>query len=75
MLGTMVEYNNMVFNKANSNTVAKVIFRATFWIRQWSMLHREDERQLFKVGCRKWETLILEIFAKYGWSFTNRIMS
>ena len=65
--------NNMVFNKARSNTVIKVIFRVMFWIQQWSMLHREKERPLFKEGCRNCESLIMAILAKFGLSFKNRI--
>jgi hypothetical protein len=66
--------NDMVFNKANSNTFVQVIFRATYWIRQWSMLHREEDRPLFKMGCGSWESLILAVFAKFGWRTRNRIV-
>jgi hypothetical protein len=65
--------NNMVFNKAKSNTTTQVIFRVTYWIRQWSMLHREEERPLFMEGCKRWETLLLAIFMKLGWKFRNCI--
>jgi hypothetical protein len=65
--------NDMVFNKAKANTSMQVIFRAMYWIRQWSMLHKEEEHHLFKEGCRRWETLIMSIFAKFGWNFTNHI--
>ena len=53
--------NDMIFNKAKSNIVIQVIFRAIYWIRQWSMLHTEVE------------TLLFAIFAKFGWEFRNRI--
>jgi len=43
-----------------------------FWIRQWSMLYR-DEQPLFKMGSRSWDTLILIVFAKFGWNFGNPI--
>jgi hypothetical protein len=64
----------MVFNKATLNTYIQVIFRVTYWIRQWSMLHREEDQPLFKMGYRNWENLIMEVFAKFGWSFNNHIM-
>jgi len=47
--------NDMVFNKAKANTFIQVIFRATFWIHQWSMLHNEEKRPFFKEGCRRWD--------------------
>ena len=45
--------NDVVFNKAKSYTFMQVIFRVTYWIRQWSMLHREEERPLFMIGCTR----------------------
>ena len=63
--------NDMVFNKAKPYTSMQVIFRTTYWIRQWSMLHKEEERPLFFEGCR--ETLITAVFTKFGWNFMNHI--
>jgi hypothetical protein len=37
------------------------------------MLHKEEERLLFFEGCGRWETLIMAVFAKFGWNFMNRI--
>jgi len=54
--------NDVVFNKAKSNTSMQVIFRATFLIRQRSMMNKEEERPLFKEGCRRWETFIMAIY-------------
>ena len=59
----------MVFNKDKANASMQVIFTA----RQWSMLYKEEECLLFKKGCRRWEILIMSVFAKFGWNFTNRI--
>uniref|UniRef100_A0A0E0D562 Uncharacterized protein n=1 Tax=Oryza meridionalis TaxID=40149 RepID=A0A0E0D562_9ORYZ len=36
-------------------------------------LYDKEERPLFKMDCRSWETLIMAIFAKFGWNFRNRI--
>jgi hypothetical protein len=36
--------NDMVINKATSNTYIHVIFRASYWIGQWSMLHGKEEQ-------------------------------
>jgi hypothetical protein len=66
--------NDMVFNNAKSNTFMQVIFRSTYWIRAWSQLDKyEEARQTLKRGCRRLETMIMEVFAKFGWKFTNRI--
>ena len=65
--------NDMVFNEAKSNTSMQVIFRTTYWIRQRPMLRREEQQPLFKDGCRWWETMMMTIFAKFGWSFSHRI--
>jgi hypothetical protein len=38
------------------------------------MPHKEEEEiPLFSEGCRRWETLIMAVFAKFGWNFMNRI--
>jgi hypothetical protein len=52
----------------------QVIFRSTYWIRAWSQLDKSEEaRQTLKRGCRRLETMIMKVFAKFGWKFTNRI--
>jgi hypothetical protein len=38
------------------------------------MLHKE-ERPLFYEGCRRWETLIMAVFTKFGGNFMNRIQA
>lgn len=65
--------NDMVFDNAKSNSFLQVIFRATHWIRWWSLLHKEEDRASFKTGCKLLETVIMEVFAKFGWKFRNRI--
>ena len=65
--------NDVVFNNAKTNTFLQVIFRATYWIRHWSLLSKEEERPIFKNGCQILETVIMEVFAKFGWKFRNRI--
>ncbi|WVZ49478.1 hypothetical protein U9M48_000836 [Paspalum notatum var. saurae] len=41
----------------------QVIFRATYWARQWSVLQSVAKRQLIKSACHKLESLAMEIFA------------
>ena len=68
--------NDMVFKGGKSNTFLQVIFRAIYWIRTWSLLHKEDgTRSCFKNGCMRLETVIMEVFAMFGWRFRNRIFA
>jgi hypothetical protein len=66
--------NDMIFNNAKPNTFMQLIFRATFWIRAWSQLDKSEQaKETFKKGCRLLKTLIMEVFTKFGWRFSNRI--
>jgi hypothetical protein len=66
--------NDVVFNNAGSNSFMQVIFRTTHWIRTWSQLHKSEEaRDRLKKGCQFLETIVLEVFANFGWRFANRI--
>jgi hypothetical protein len=65
--------NNIVFNKAAAPSYLQVIFRGTYWTRYWSLLQKEEDRQMIMMGCRSIETTAMEIFARYGWRFSNRI--
>jgi hypothetical protein len=66
--------NNEVFNKVLAPSYLQVIFRGTYWIRFWSLLQKEEDRQMMKIGCRKIETIAMKVFARNGWRFSNRIM-
>jgi hypothetical protein len=47
-----------------------------YWLRQWIQLQRcEGAGQMLKQACRLLETLAMQIFAKFGWHFKNRIES
>uniref|UniRef100_I1P400 Reverse transcriptase domain-containing protein n=1 Tax=Oryza glaberrima TaxID=4538 RepID=I1P400_ORYGL len=39
-----------------------VIFRGTYWARQWSLLLKEDERDVMKEGCKLLETSVMYFF-------------
>ena len=65
--------NDLVFNKSPSISYMQVIFRATHWLRFWAQLQRcEDDGEFLKVACRKLESMVMQLFANYGWRFTNR---
>jgi hypothetical protein len=54
--------------------VAKIIFGATHWLRFWAQLQMcEDDEEFLKVAYRKLETMVIQLFANYGWRFTNRL--
>uniref|UniRef100_I1PGP1 Uncharacterized protein n=1 Tax=Oryza glaberrima TaxID=4538 RepID=I1PGP1_ORYGL len=51
-----------------------VIFRATYWLQFWAQLQKcENDGELMKVACRRLETTVMQLFANYGWRFTNRL--
>jgi hypothetical protein len=65
--------NNIIFDKAATPSYLQVIFRGTYWTRSWSLLQKEEDRQKIKMGCRIIETTTMEVFARYGWRFSNRV--
>jgi alpha-amylase/alpha-mannosidase (GH57 family) len=68
-----ISRNDLVFHKSQYKYILQVMFRATFWIRSWAILSKENERVILKEGCRKLETVALEIFHKSGWNTLKRI--
>jgi len=65
--------NDAVFCRKFPNSYLQIIFRATYWARTWSLLSKEEEKDLLKNKCRELESLSLELFAKGGWNFRNRV--
>jgi hypothetical protein len=63
----------LVFDKILALSYLHVIFRGTYWIRFWTLLQKEEYRQIMMMGCRKIETAAIEVFARNGWRFVNRI--
>jgi hypothetical protein len=62
-----------VFDKVIAQSYLQVIFKATYWTRFWSLLQKEEDRLSVKMGCRIIETAAMEVFARHGWNFSNRI--
>jgi hypothetical protein len=49
-------------------------FERSIWDpKYWSLLQKEEDRQMIMMGCRSIETTAMEIFARHGWRFSNRI--
>ena len=66
--------NDLVFNKSPYTSYMQVIFKVTYWLRFWAKLQKcEENGELMKVACRKLETTVMQLFANYGWRFTNRL--
>ena len=66
--------NDIVFDKAIALSYLQVIFKATYWIRFWSLLQKEEDHHSVKIGCRTIETATMQVFARHGWRFSNRIV-
>jgi hypothetical protein len=65
--------NEIIFDKAVAPSYLQVIFRGTYWTRSWCLLQKEEDRQLMRMGCRFIEITAMEVFARHGWRFSNRI--
>jgi hypothetical protein len=68
--------NDIVFNKIVAPSYLQAIFGGTYWTRFWSLLLTEEEdRHLMKMGYKTIEIVAMEVFARHGWSFRNRLSS
>ena len=65
--------NDMIFNKQQFSTFLQVIFRATAWIRKWSLLTPMDFREPLITVCNQWQMVAWAIFNRFGWRSLNRI--
>jgi len=63
----------VIFNRRSFDSFAQVIFRATFWIRGWAPLCKEEEMRNLKIGCRHLEGMVLELFLSFGWRRRYRV--
>ena len=66
-------WNDIVFDKALAPSYLQVILKGTYWTRYWSLLQKEEDRHMMKMGCRTIETAAMEVFARHGWRFSNRL--
>jgi hypothetical protein len=66
--------NDIVFDKVVAPSYLQAIFRGTYWISFGSLLQKEEEdHHLVKMGCRTIETVAMDLFARHGLSFRNRL--
>lgn len=65
--------NDIVFNKSSSHNALQVLFRATYWIRCWSKMSKEEEGEVLRKGCQQIEVTAMEMLNRCGWKHRNRI--
>ncbi|XBI50440.1 hypothetical protein VPH35_113843 [Triticum aestivum] len=53
--------------------IPKVIFRATAFIRMWSLLTPTEARERLVTASTRWEMVARDIFNRFGWRSCNRI--
>ncbi|XBI97892.1 hypothetical protein VPH35_018193 [Triticum aestivum] len=53
--------------------IPKVIFRATAFIRMWSLLTPTVARERLVTASTRWEMVARDIFNRFGWRSCNRI--
>jgi hypothetical protein len=69
-----ISRNEIVFDKCTPKTFMQVLFRGTYWLRQWAKLqHHEDRQQELVDACRVLEASCLQLFLSFGWSSAFRI--
>jgi hypothetical protein len=64
--GSQLETNKKAMN-------IQVIFRGTFWARQWSLLLKEEDGQKVREGCLILEKRVSGFFAMKGWNLRKRL--
>ena len=65
--------NDAVFNGKVPNSYLQVIFRGTYWTREWATLSKEEEKTALFKSSQHLEGPALEFFHKAGWNFRRRI--
>jgi hypothetical protein len=68
--------NEVIFDKSPTKTYMQVLYRATYWCREWVQLQPcEDDMNDMREACRLLETRVMQLFTNYGWRFSNRLGS
>jgi hypothetical protein len=58
--------NDVIFNNAKVPTPLQVIFRGTYWMRQWTILLKGEDEPQVKLGRRLLKTTMMQFFASNG---------
>jgi hypothetical protein len=59
--------NDVVFDFKPKPSIIHVLFRETYWLRSWRLLHKDQTQQEVLTVCRSLEVVAVEIFVRYGW--------
>jgi hypothetical protein len=51
----------------------QVLFRATYWLRFWRLLQKDQPQHEVLTLCRSLEVVTMEIFASHGWRSNARL--
>jgi hypothetical protein len=65
--------NDITFNKSRNASFLQVIPLATHWIRTWSCLQPEAQRQDMVSGSNRLETVAQDLFSRCGWQLDRRL--
>ena len=65
--------NNFIFNQFSFPSFLQVIPLASHWIRTWSYLLPEEQRQDMDTGCTRLEMVAQALYNRFGWSTERRI--
>jgi hypothetical protein len=65
--------NDTVFNKPTKQPFLQVLPMVIHWIRTWSYLQSEEQRDVMEYGCNRLETVARDFFSRCGWRLDHRI--
>ena len=65
--------NDVAFNRQTITNFLQVIFRASTWIRTWSLLSPADQMALMTSEFSQWETVARDTYNLFEWRSTLRI--
>jgi hypothetical protein len=66
--------NDVVFDNSPIKTYIQVLYRGTYWLRQWAQLQRREDLSKELMGvCKAMELTVMQVFTSHGWIFSNRI--
>ena len=65
--------NDFILNRQYNLNFLRVIFRATAWIRTWSLLTPTEPRERLITGSVRWKMVARDIFNRFGWRSCNKI--
>ncbi|WVZ61530.1 hypothetical protein U9M48_011391 [Paspalum notatum var. saurae] len=68
-----LQRNDCVFDRKQPKSLLQVLFRETFWLRQWAKLQRHEEQVRLTCAAQNLEEAGLRVFNSFGWSAPARI--